>query len=221
MKSEWRLFGLITLFCFVVAPLYAWWTWYDSNPHVVEWVGTVGLILVGLLTAMCAGFFLVVSRCTKDGIGERLPGTKVPGRHDVLEHSQVWKEADVLKRARNAEARDLVRLAPANGSAREQHLAVGRVVDAGQEIEDGGFSRAVGANQSVQRPRFHPHRQRLHGGQAAELLGDGACLQQGSHDLIAAAGLLWPRRRSQVQPISRRPNNPCGRKIIVRISSRA
>ena len=62
MKSEWRLFGLITLFCFVVAPLYAWWTWYDSNPHVVEWVGTVGLILVGLLTAMCAGFFLVVSR---------------------------------------------------------------------------------------------------------------------------------------------------------------
>jgi hypothetical protein len=62
MKSEWRLFGLITLFCFLVAPLYAWWTWYDSSPHIVEWVGTVGLILVGLLTAMCAGFFLVVSR---------------------------------------------------------------------------------------------------------------------------------------------------------------
>ena len=62
MKSEWRLFGIITLFCFLVAPLYAWWTWNNSEPHIVEWVGVVGLILTGLLTSMCAGFFLVVSR---------------------------------------------------------------------------------------------------------------------------------------------------------------
>jgi Cytochrome c oxidase subunit IV len=62
MKSEWRLFGIITLFCFLVAPLYAWWTWNNSEPHIVEWVGVVALILTGLLTSMCAGFFLVVSR---------------------------------------------------------------------------------------------------------------------------------------------------------------
>jgi hypothetical protein len=60
MRSEWRLFGVITLFCFVVAALYAWWT--NLNSGGVEWVGVVGLILVGLLTAMCAGFLLVVSR---------------------------------------------------------------------------------------------------------------------------------------------------------------
>lgn len=60
MKSEWRLFGIITLFCFLVAPLYAWWTNQDTG--TVEWVGVLGLVLTGLLTTMCAGFFLVVSR---------------------------------------------------------------------------------------------------------------------------------------------------------------
>jgi hypothetical protein len=60
MKSEWRLFGLLTLFCFAVAPLYAWWT--NTNSGGVEWVGTVALVLTGLLTLMCGGFFLVVSR---------------------------------------------------------------------------------------------------------------------------------------------------------------
>jgi len=62
MKSEWRLFGLITLFCFVVAGIYAWWTQKMSPAAGVEWVGVVGLILTGSLTLMCAGFFLVVSR---------------------------------------------------------------------------------------------------------------------------------------------------------------
>jgi hypothetical protein len=62
MKSEWRLFGLITLFCFVVAGIYAWWTQKMSPANGVEWVGVVGLVLTGLLTFMCAGFFLVVSR---------------------------------------------------------------------------------------------------------------------------------------------------------------
>jgi hypothetical protein len=60
MKAEWRLFGLLTGFCFLVAPLYAWWT--EANGGSVEWVGTVALVLTGLLTLMCAGFFLVVSR---------------------------------------------------------------------------------------------------------------------------------------------------------------
>jgi hypothetical protein len=60
VKSEWRLFGIITGFVFLVAPLYAWWT--RANGGSVEWVGTVALILTGLLTLMCGGFFLVVSR---------------------------------------------------------------------------------------------------------------------------------------------------------------
>jgi hypothetical protein len=43
-------------------------------------------------------FLLVMARRTEDGVGEHLPAAEVPGRHDVLEHAQVRKEADVLKR---------------------------------------------------------------------------------------------------------------------------
>jgi hypothetical protein len=60
MKSEWRLFGIITAFLFLVAITYAWWTKYSL--HGVEWIGTVALVLTGLLTTMCALFFFTVSR---------------------------------------------------------------------------------------------------------------------------------------------------------------
>lgn len=60
MRSEWRLFGILTAFIFLVAPLYAWWT--DITSGSVEWVGTVALILTGVLLLMCGGFFLFVSR---------------------------------------------------------------------------------------------------------------------------------------------------------------
>jgi hypothetical protein len=60
MKSEWRLFGLITAFLYLAAAVYAWWTKYSL--HGVEWIGTVALILSGLLTGMCALYFWLVSR---------------------------------------------------------------------------------------------------------------------------------------------------------------
>ena len=60
MKSEYRLFSLITAFLFVACGVYAWWTWYDTG--TVEWIGTVALLLSGLLTLMCGGYFWFVSR---------------------------------------------------------------------------------------------------------------------------------------------------------------
>ena len=60
MKSEYRLFILITAFLFVACGVYAWWTWYDTG--IVEWIGTVALALSGLLTLMCGGYFWFVSR---------------------------------------------------------------------------------------------------------------------------------------------------------------
>jgi hypothetical protein len=75
MKSEWRLFGLVSAFLFAAAALYAWWSYVYFNGHgshlaappgrthhEVEWVGVVGLILAGLLCLMCGGYFWVVSR---------------------------------------------------------------------------------------------------------------------------------------------------------------
>jgi hypothetical protein len=62
MKTEYKIFGIVTLFLFLACGVYAWWSWYDTNPHQVEWVGVVALALSGLLCLMCGGYFWFVSR---------------------------------------------------------------------------------------------------------------------------------------------------------------
>src|SRR2546430_10788589 len=60
MKSEWRLFGLLSAFLFLAAVVYGFWTKYSL--HGVDWIGTTALVLCGLLTTMCTLVFFVVSR---------------------------------------------------------------------------------------------------------------------------------------------------------------
>jgi len=60
MRTEYKIFAIVGAFCFGAAALYGFWTKGQTN-HV-EWVGTVALILSGLLCAMCGGFFWFVSR---------------------------------------------------------------------------------------------------------------------------------------------------------------
>ncbi|MBO0867421.1 MAG: cytochrome c oxidase subunit 4 [Micromonosporaceae bacterium] len=60
MKTEWRLFGGIALFLFVVAVVYAFWTRAELDG--VDYIGTTALVLSGLLCAMCGGYFWFVSR---------------------------------------------------------------------------------------------------------------------------------------------------------------
>ena len=62
MKSEFKLFGLLAIFLFVMAAIYGWWTWAESSPHRMEWIGVVALILSGLLCLMCGGYFSFVAR---------------------------------------------------------------------------------------------------------------------------------------------------------------
>ncbi|MFI7427225.1 cytochrome c oxidase subunit 4 [Micromonospora sp. NPDC049836] len=60
MKTEWKIFLIVSTFLFGVAILYGAWTYGEGGR--VEWVGTVALLLSGLLTSMCGGFFWFVSR---------------------------------------------------------------------------------------------------------------------------------------------------------------
>ncbi|GAB1645923.1 cytochrome c oxidase subunit 4 [Krasilnikovia sp. MM14-A1259] len=60
MKTEYKIFSGVALFLFAAAATYATWT-HLANDHT-EWVGTVALILSGLLCAMCGGFFWFVAR---------------------------------------------------------------------------------------------------------------------------------------------------------------
>ena len=60
MKIEARIFLLITLFCWVAAAIYGWWTHYDTG-HL-EWAGFMALLLSGGLLGISGSFFWFVSR---------------------------------------------------------------------------------------------------------------------------------------------------------------
>ena len=60
MKTEYKIFLGVATFLFGAAALYGFWTRGETGR--VEMVGTVALILSGLLCSMCGGFFWFVSR---------------------------------------------------------------------------------------------------------------------------------------------------------------
>src|SRR5262245_61117754 len=98
-------------------------------------------------------------------------------RHDVLEDRHVRKQADVLKRSRDAELRDLERLPAADPPALEQNVTFRRIVDAGQQVEDGCLARAVRTDQPIQCTAADVHGEILHRGQPAKALRHAADLE--------------------------------------------
>jgi hypothetical protein len=60
MKSEYRMFGLVTAFLFVACIVYSFWT--RGALGGVDWIGATALLLSGLLCGMCAAYFWFVSR---------------------------------------------------------------------------------------------------------------------------------------------------------------
>ena len=60
MKTEYKIFVGVAAFLFGAAVVYGFYT-RGTGTHV-EWVGTVALILSGLLCSMCGGFFWFVAR---------------------------------------------------------------------------------------------------------------------------------------------------------------
>lgn len=61
MKIEARIFLLLTLFCWVAAGIYAFWSGHFGN-HRTEWAGFIGLLLSGGLLGITGSFFWFVSR---------------------------------------------------------------------------------------------------------------------------------------------------------------
>ena len=60
MKNEYRLFVGLAVFLFAAAAVY--WFWTGASVWGDEPIGTVALILTGLLVLMCGGYFWFVSR---------------------------------------------------------------------------------------------------------------------------------------------------------------
>jgi hypothetical protein len=60
MKAEYRIFVVVAGFLYAACVVYAWWT--NHTLGHVDWIGSIGLILSGLLCTMCGGYFWFVSR---------------------------------------------------------------------------------------------------------------------------------------------------------------
>jgi uncharacterized membrane protein YjjP (DUF1212 family) len=60
VRTEYKIFTGVAAFLFTAAAVYALWT--RGQTEHTEWVGTVALILSGLLCSMCGGFFWFVAR---------------------------------------------------------------------------------------------------------------------------------------------------------------
>ena len=60
MRTEYKIFAGVAAFLFGAAIVYGSYTYGEVGR--VEWVGTVALILSGLLCSMCGGFFWFVAR---------------------------------------------------------------------------------------------------------------------------------------------------------------
>ena len=60
MRTEYKIFAGVAVFLFGAATVYGLYT--KGEVGQVEWVGTVALILSGLLCSMCGGFFWFVAR---------------------------------------------------------------------------------------------------------------------------------------------------------------
>src|SRR4051794_31307036 len=60
MKIEARIFLWVTLFCWVAAAIYGYWTHLDDGR--IEWAGFVALLLSGGLMGIAGSFFWFVSR---------------------------------------------------------------------------------------------------------------------------------------------------------------
>jgi len=60
MRLESRVFNVIGAALLLAAGIYAWWT--DKDGPSVEWVGTLALVLSGVLAVMCGLYFGFVAR---------------------------------------------------------------------------------------------------------------------------------------------------------------
>lgn len=86
MRTEYRLFAGVSLFLFLAAAGYAWWTWSDSGGFDgggVEYVGTVALIMSGLLCTMCGGYFWFVARRIDERPEDRPDAEIADGAGDI------------------------------------------------------------------------------------------------------------------------------------------
>src|SRR4029079_8403210 len=125
----------------------------------------------------------------------------VCGRHHVLPHGHVQEQPQRLERAGDPLARDLVGLEAADALTREPDVALGRLVDAGDEVEQRRLARAVRPDHAHDLALVDVEVELRHARETAERHRDLLEFEQ------RCAGHTISTRRS--------PRSPAGRAIIV------
>jgi hypothetical protein len=82
MKTESRVFNGIALFLFLTAAVYAVWSGKEREVGT-DWIGSVALVLSGLLCLMCGLYFSFVARRIEPRPEDRLDGEIADGAGDV------------------------------------------------------------------------------------------------------------------------------------------
>ena len=124
----------------------------------------------------------------------------VAAEQQVLQHGGVLEQLDVLERPRDAPPGDLVRRHPRDVLAAEEQAARGRVVDARDQVEDGGLARAVGPDDGEDLPGLHLEAHAVERLDAAEVDREPVRREEASpQPLRAHVGLLAPEGGALVE----------------------
>src|SRR5688572_12545666 len=145
------------------------------------------------------------------------PGAHVAPDHHVFERRKVGEQADVLERARNPGCGDAVGREPGDVSAGEGKPSVVRRVDTGEDVEERGLSRAIGADEAEHLARRDAEGnllQRLH---AAEALADARRFEERAHSGCPAGASL---RSASSRCLTAEGSRPAGRNSMTSTSAR-
>jgi hypothetical protein len=82
MRTESRIFNGVAVFLFASATVYAIWTGKERNVGT-DWIGTVALVLSGMLCLMCGLYFSFVARRIEPRPEDRLDAEIDEGAGDV------------------------------------------------------------------------------------------------------------------------------------------
>ena len=109
------------------------------------------------------------ARQAQGRIEQSVPGLDVPADHHVLKDGHVAKQAQALKGARQAQARDGVRLEPIEQVAVQVNGAARGRQHARDQVKDSRLAGAIGADQGHDLTRHDVKADVKYGHQAAKL----------------------------------------------------
>src|SRR5205814_6867945 len=153
---------------------------------------------------------------------------RVLSDQEVLQRRHAATELDVLERARDAEADDLVRLNAGDVAAPETDDPALGLVEPADAVEDRGLPRSIRSDEPDDLAGVHRKVDAVDGDQSSEADREPRDLEERSAHLTplpSPSSTIWSTRRAPLRSRAAQrcrtermtPAKPCGRNAIVRI----